>query len=139
MRRSAAHTIGTDTSCGTQVAAYRPVPRGIVSLRSLGWLGVWTAAIQIAVALVFGLARYRVNAGAWQYLALPGALLYFVENRLEITSRRYLRDENYERINKRLDEQLRAEESELRATKESLHRMEEEFFRRVWEMRRERR
>ena len=30
-------------------------------------------------------------------------------------------------------------EEELRATKESLHRMEEEFFRRLWDIRRERR
>ena len=104
-----------------------------------GSFGVLPGHSRFMTALVFGLARYRVNAGAWQYLALPGALLYFVENRLEIISRRYLRDENYERISKRLDEQLRAEESELRATKESLHRMEEEFFRRVWEMKHERR
>jgi F-type H+-transporting ATPase subunit epsilon len=104
-----------------------------------GSFGILPGHARFMTALVLGLARYRVNAGAWQYLALPGALLYFVENRLEIISRRYLRDENYERINKMMDEQLRAEESELRATKESLHRMEEEFFRRVWEMRRERR
>lgn len=104
-----------------------------------GSFGILPGHARFMTALVFGLARYRVNAGPWQYLALPGALLYFVENRLEIISRRYLRDENYDRINQILDEQLRAEESELRATKESLHRMEEEFFRRVWEMRRERR
>jgi F-type H+-transporting ATPase subunit epsilon len=88
-----------------------------------GSFGILPGHSRFMTALVFGLARYRVNTGAWQYLALPGALLYFVENRLEIISRRYLRDENYERINKRLDEQLRAEESELHATKESLHRM----------------
>jgi len=104
-----------------------------------GSFGILPGHSRFMTALDFGLARYRVNAGAWQFLALPGALLYFVENRLEIISRRYLRDENYERISRRLDEQLRAEESELRATKESLHRMEEAFFRRVWETKRERR
>jgi len=106
---------------------------------SSGSFGILPGHARFMTALVFGLARYRVNAGNWQYLALPGAVLYFVNNCLDIVSRRYLRDENYERINAMMDEQLRAEEEELRATKESLHRMEEEFFRRLWDIRRERR
>jgi F-type H+-transporting ATPase subunit epsilon len=104
-----------------------------------GSFGILPGHARFMTALGFGLARYRVHAGTWQYLALPGALLYFVDNRLAIVSRRYLRDENYERINAMMEEQLRAEEEELRAAKESLQRMEEEFFRRLWEMRRERR
>lgn len=105
---------------------------------STGSFGILPGHTRFMTALVFGLARYRVNAGAWQYLALPGALLYFVKNHLAIISRRHLRDKNYERINAMMEEQLRTEEDELRATKESLHRMEEEFFRRLWEMRRKR-
>jgi F-type H+-transporting ATPase subunit epsilon len=106
---------------------------------SSGSFGLLPGHARFMTALGFGLARYRVHAGPWQYLALPGALLYFVQNRLAIVTRRYLRDENYERINALMEDQLRAEEEELRATKESLHRMEEEFFRRLWEMRREHR
>ena len=104
-----------------------------------GSFGILPGHARFMTALMFGLARYRIHAGDWQYMAVPGAWLYFVDNCLEIVSRRYLRDENYARINAMLEEQLRAEEEELRATKESLHRMEEEFFRRLWEMRRERR
>ena len=83
-----------------------------------------------------GLARYRCGERPWQYLALPGALLYFVDNQLFLNTRRYVRDDDYERINAALREQLRKEETGLRHIKESLRRMEEEMFKRLREIQR---
>jgi F-type H+-transporting ATPase subunit epsilon len=80
-------------------------------------------------ALVFGLARYRLAGGDWHYLALPGALLYFVDNRLFINTRRYIADTDYNRISQALTEQLLQEEEVLQGLKLNLHRLEEAMMR----------
>ena len=62
------------------------------------------------------------------------ALLYFADNVLNLSSRRYLLDDDYARIVERLEQQLLREEVELQAVKESLHRMEEEVLKRMWRL-----
>ncbi|MDB6172999.1 MAG: 4-hydroxybenzoate polyprenyltransferase and related prenyltransferase [Chthoniobacteraceae bacterium] len=49
---------------------YRPVPRGLISLRELGWLWALTAAIQAGLALWLKPALIWVLAIAWAYLFL---------------------------------------------------------------------
>jgi len=101
-----------------------------------GSFGIQAGHARLMASLRFGLARYRCGGQAWQYLALPGALLYFVDNQLFLNTRRYVRDDDYERINAALREQLRKEETGLRHIKESLRRMEEEMFKRLREIQR---
>ena len=81
-------------------------------------------------ALVFGLARYRL-ADDWRYLALPGALLYFVYNRLFINTRRYIADTDYNRISQALTEQLLREEEVLMGLKRNLRQLEEAMMRQL--------
>ena len=52
---------------------YRPVPRGLVSLRELGWLGVGVAVVQIALALALSPRLVPLLAGVWVYFALMSA------------------------------------------------------------------
>jgi len=51
-----------------------------------GSFGLQAGHERCMTSLVFGLARYRRADGVWRYLALPGALLYFVENELFINA-----------------------------------------------------
>jgi F-type H+-transporting ATPase subunit epsilon len=99
-----------------------------------GSFGILASHARMMTSLVFGLARFRVGENHWQYLALPGAVLYFNDNELSLSTRRYLLDDNYERISIALHEQLLAEEKELHELKKSLHHMEEEVLKRLWEM-----
>ena len=99
-----------------------------------GSFGIRARHERMATALSYGLARYQLQPGIWRYLAFPGGILYFVNNELHISTRRFLHDEDYERISAGLLEQLLKEEDELRAIKESLHRLEQEMFRRLWQM-----
>ena len=101
-----------------------------------GSFGILAGHARLMTVLLFGLARFRRADGHWRYLAFPGALLYFVNDELSISTRRYLLDEDYGRISAALQEQLFAEEEDLRIMKESLHRMEEELLRRLWGMNR---
>jgi len=101
---------------------------------SSGSFGILAEHARMMTSLVIGLARFRVGKGAWQYLALPGAVLYFRDNLLTLNTRRYLLDDDYMRISKSLQQQLLTEEGKLHTMKESLHHMEEAVLKRLWEM-----
>ena len=49
---------------------YRPVPRGLISLKELGWLGVITALIQFLLSLFLGMKYVIILIVVWVYLAL---------------------------------------------------------------------
>ncbi|WOX05596.1 F0F1 ATP synthase subunit epsilon [Microbulbifer pacificus] len=102
-----------------------------------GSFGILAGHTRTIAPLLFGLARFRRGNEQWQYLALPGGLLYFLDNHLQIFTRRFLIDADYARISALLQQQLLAEEQRLVETKESLARMEESMLRRLWELSRE--
>ena len=99
-----------------------------------GLFGILADHERMMTVLAFGLARYRTADDRWHFLAVPRGLLYCVDNHLYLSTRRYIRDDEYVRISQALEEQLIAEETELRSLKESVHRLEEEMFRRLWRM-----
>lgn len=99
-----------------------------------GSFGIRAGHERLMTSLVFGLARFRLEDGAWQYLAMPGALLYFSGNTLLLNARRVVTDTDYERISTTLQQQLSADEETVRGIKESLHRMEEEMLKHLWQM-----
>ncbi|MFA5719028.1 MAG: hypothetical protein WC952_15065 [Desulfobulbaceae bacterium] len=98
-----------------------------------GSFGILPGHERLMTILITGLARFRVREGNWQYLALPGAVLYFRDNVLTISTHHFLLDDDLMRISQLLRHQLLVEEEKLRSIKESLHRMEKELFRRLWE------
>ena len=98
-----------------------------------GSFGLLADHERFATCLVFGLSRFRTEDGAWLYIAMPGGVLYFANNRLTISGRHYIVDRDYERISDVLHTQLLAEETQLQSLKKSLHSMESELFKRLWE------
>lgn len=99
-----------------------------------GLFGILAGHVRMMTVLAFGLARYRTTDDRWHFLAVPRGLLYCVDNNLYLSARRYIRDDEYARISQALEEQLVAEETELRSIKDSVHRLEEEMFKRLWRM-----
>jgi len=99
-----------------------------------GSFGLMANHARMMTALVTGLARFRLGEDDWQYLAMPGAVLYFCDNTLTLCTRHYLRDRDYLRISAALREQVLAEEEKLHATRESLRRMEESLLKRLWDI-----
>jgi len=99
-----------------------------------GSFGLLAGHARFMTSLVFGLARFRVAGQAREYLALPGALVYFVGDQLFLSTRRYFRDPDYGRISDLLLDRLAAEERELATIRESLHRLESEMLKRLWEL-----
>jgi F-type H+-transporting ATPase subunit epsilon len=103
-----------------------------------GNFGIRANHARFMTTLVFGLARFRQDEEDWQYLALPGAVLYFNNNELTLSTRRFMVDTDLDRISALLEQQFIAEEEDLRATKTSLQKMEQAMLARLralkWEM-----
>jgi F-type H+-transporting ATPase subunit epsilon len=99
-----------------------------------GLFGILADHARMMTVLAFGLARYRTADDRWHFLAVPRGLLYCVDNNLYLSARRYIHDDEYVRISQALEEQLVTQETALRTIKDSLHRLEEEMFKRLWRM-----
>lgn len=104
---------------------------------SSGSFGIQPGHARMMTVLIFGLARFCREGRSWEYIALPGAALYFRENVLYLVTSHYLVDTEYSRISKRLAEELRVEEEELKNVRQSLKNMEEALLKQIWEMRRQ--
>ena len=101
-----------------------------------GSFGLQADHARFMTCLELGLARFRRQDGAWQYLALPGGVLYFNDNTLSLCTRRYFLDSDYERITETLTKQLLAEEAELQEVKMSLAQLERKVLQRLWRLER---
>jgi F-type H+-transporting ATPase subunit epsilon len=101
-----------------------------------GSFGIQPNHARFMTTLVYGLARFRLGTEDWQYLALPGAVVYFNKNELMISTRHFLIDTDLERISTLLEQQLITEEENLHATRESLHRMEQAMLKRMLSLKR---
>ena len=82
-----------------------------------GSFGIMAGHERMMASLIFGLASFRVMDQPWQYMAIPGALIYFTNNELVLNTRRFLRGDDYEIMSSTLQKQLLAEEEELQIVK----------------------
>ncbi len=99
-----------------------------------GSFGLLAHHDRFMTALTFGLARLALADGSREYLGFPGGLLYFVDNELRISTRRYLRDTDVARITQALTRELLEEEQALEQTRRRLHRLETEMLGRLAEL-----
>jgi F-type H+-transporting ATPase subunit epsilon len=102
-----------------------------------GSFGLLAHHDRFMTTLTFGLARLRLADGQQDYLGFPGGLLYFLNNTLRISTRRYLRDTDVARITEALTRELLEEEQALAQTRQKLHRLEVEMLRRLVQIGRE--
>jgi F-type H+-transporting ATPase subunit epsilon len=100
-----------------------------------GRFGLLARHERFMTALTFGLARLHFADGRREYLGFPGGLLYFVDNELRISTRRYLRDADVARITQALTRELLEEEQALEQTRRKLHRLEAEMLKRLVHLR----
>ena len=101
-----------------------------------GSFGILANAYRRMTVLIFGLAHFRTAEDKLEYLALPGGLLYFLENELRIATTNFVRSPDLDEISAALDRQLRQEEEKLHDIKQSLHRLDDEIVKRMYELKR---
>lgn len=93
-----------------------------------GSFGLMAHHLRFMTVLGFGLARLTLADGSRRYLGLPGGLLYFVDNELRISTRRYLVGSDAAAIGRTLAQVMLAEEQALALTRQKLHRLEAEML-----------
>lgn len=94
-----------------------------------GSFSIWPRHAWFMTVLGLGLARFRfAGQEGWRYLALPGGLLEFRDNRLLVSCRRYLLGDDCDRLEADLRAQLAAEETDLCSLRRNLLRMEDEVL-----------
>lgn len=101
-----------------------------------GSFGLLAHHERFITVLVFGLARLQHGDGQWEYLGIPGGVLYFADNVCRISTRRYLRDRDVGAIARQLGSELLAEEQALAAQRSRLHHIENGLFRQLAELER---
>ncbi|MCD2452307.1 F0F1 ATP synthase subunit epsilon [Methylicorpusculum oleiharenae] len=96
-----------------------------------GSFGILPNHDRFMTVLVFGLARFRQTQSDWQYLGLPGGVLYFHNNELTVSTRHFIIDSDLEKISALLEEQLLKEEENLQATRQSIKNLEQAMIKRM--------
>jgi F-type H+-transporting ATPase subunit epsilon len=120
--------------CGMTCSESVPDVVSLVARDASGQFGVLAGRARLVTRLGFGLVRFRTGGADWQYVALPGGVLYFAGGRCTICTRRYLRDADSGRMVAALREDLAAEDERLSSLKQSLQRLEEQMLKRLVEL-----
>ncbi|CEG57758.1 F0F1 ATP synthase subunit epsilon [Legionella fallonii] len=102
-----------------------------------GQFGILAYHARMMTCLKFGLAWFRYDNNETEYLALPGAVVYFNENQLYLSTRHYFRNKEYQVIQNSIAKELQIEEEHLASMKEHLHRLDEEIMKRLWDLKRQ--
>ncbi|MCL9682866.1 F0F1 ATP synthase subunit epsilon [Legionella maioricensis] len=102
-----------------------------------GQFGILANHARMMTCLKFGLAWFRDEHNETDYLAVPGAVVYFNKNQLYIVTRHYVRHKEYQAIHSALEKELQFEEENLLSIKDSLHRLDEAMLKRLWELKRQ--
>lgn len=96
-----------------------------------GSFGLLARHDRFMTVLTFGLARLRHRDGVTEFLGLPGGVLYFTDNALHVSTRRYLRDTDARRIAQALAGELLQEERALAEVRRKLRLLEAEMLKRL--------
>ena len=99
-----------------------------------GSFGILPGHEHFMTSLRIGLARFHATDGPWRYLALPGGILRFDGTQLTIGTRRYLLEDDLDKVSTALRERLLVEEEQLQGTRRSLRTMEEALLMRMWHL-----
>lgn len=97
-----------------------------------GSFGLMAGHARFVTTLVFGLSRVRYADGRLEYLAMPGGVAYFDGGEITLSTRRYLRGDDFKQMSKVLREELAKEVQELAEFKSSLEQMERAMMLRLW-------
>lgn len=99
-----------------------------------GSFGVLAGHVHSVALLRYGLARFCDQSGVWRYLALPGGVLRFAENRLTVTTVRYFLGDDRAVICERLAAEMSQADSEVHTARATLSEIERSLVRRLAEL-----
>lgn len=99
-----------------------------VGVDASGSFGIQAHHARLITVLDYGLARLTTQDEQRLFLAMPGAVLYFNNNLLQLNTQRYVLCEDYRRIRQVLAQLLQDEQTALGDLKARLKHIEENML-----------
>lgn len=99
-----------------------------------GSFGILPGHARMIALLRYGLARFRDQAGVWRYLALPGGVLRFADNRMTLTAVRYFLGDDPDALCEQLAAEMARTDSEVHRARATLTEIERSLLRRLAEL-----
>ena len=99
-----------------------------------GSFGILAGHAPMIVLLRQGLARFCDASEKWYYLALPGGVLRFADNRLTISTVRYFVGDQRDEICQQLTDELARTDSQVHSARLTLTQIERSLVRRLAEL-----
>lgn len=96
-----------------------------------GSFGILAGHQHTLAVLRYGLARFCDQHEVWHYLALPGGVLRFADNRLTITTVRYFLGDDRNLLCDQLASELARNDSEIHTARATLSEIERSLVRRL--------
>ncbi|WP_374089826.1 F0F1 ATP synthase subunit epsilon [Methylomicrobium lacus] len=104
-----------------------------------GSFGILAGHAHTVALLRYGLARFCDDSGHWRYLAMPGGVLRFADNRLTVTTVRYFLGTDPDAICADLEEAMQQTDSEVHRARAALSEIEHSLVKRLAELSHQRR
>lgn len=101
---------------------------------SSGSFGLLAGHLKMVAVLRYGLARFVDDSGKWWYLSLPGGVLNFSNNTLNVVTVRYFLGEDRTSICQRLADDMAATDSDIHRSHATLVEIEHALIRRLGEL-----
>lgn len=99
-----------------------------------GSLGLMPQHERFITLLETGLCRFRQEHAAWHYLALVEGILYFNAGACYISTTQFIIGDNPDTMAQAIKRLLSEDENTLSQLKKSINVLEQETFRRLWEI-----
>jgi len=104
-----------------------------------GSFGILAGHAHTVALLRYGLARFCDGSGVWRYLAMPGGVLRFADNRLTITTVRYFLGTDSDALCADLEAAMQQTDSEVHRSRAALSEIEHSLVKRLAELSHQRR
>ena len=108
--------------------------RQFIAADQSGSFGVLAGHVHFVAVLRYGLARFSDSDGVWRYLAMPGGVLRFCDNKLTVTTVRYFLGTESDSLCRELAAEMAQNDSEVHAAQATLAEIEHSLLRRLAEL-----
>ncbi len=115
-------------------AQHFDVVSSFVGRDSSGSFGLRAGHETFVTCLQPGLARFQLDDKDWYYIAQPGAVLLFQDNRLKLATTQCIVSHDRETLLEQMEQQWQQVDQQLGDTQRTLRQMDQALARKIWEM-----
>jgi F-type H+-transporting ATPase subunit epsilon len=120
--------------CDSMQTTHFPAVTELVAADGSGAFGIRAGHARFVAALRYGLLRFSTADGTIRYAALPGGILRFADDRLEIVSARFFLGDERSGLVQKMTQELAREDSDVRQSRLALARIEQTLMRHLGEL-----